>query len=92
MKTKKMIFPRALFLLAAAVAAFHVASSAEAAAAGEFLEAHNEARAAVGVQPLRWSEQVANVTERLVRYQRMKMGCQFASLTAGKYGANQLWA
>lgn len=62
------------------------------AAAREFLEAHNQARAAVGVEPLRWSEQVANVTSKLARYQRVKTGCQFANLTAGKYGANQLLA
>ncbi|KAL2333656.1 hypothetical protein Fmac_014869 [Flemingia macrophylla] len=98
-KDKKMINP-ALFLLLAAIATLNVSSSADApapapvlpTAAREFLEAHNQARAAVGVQPLRWSESVANVTARLVRYQRIKMGCQFANLTAGKYGANQLWA
>ncbi|KAK7386497.1 hypothetical protein VNO78_26770 [Psophocarpus tetragonolobus] len=97
-KMKTIIHP-ALFLLAA-VATFHVASPGAAAAvsaavpaaAREFLEAHNQARAAVGVEALRWSEQVANVTSKMVRYQRDKMGCQFANLTAGKYGANQLWA
>ncbi|XP_047155567.1 STS14 protein-like [Vigna umbellata] len=90
---------RALFLLAV-LATFHGTSEGDTpavtsplpAAARDFLEAHNEARAAVGVEPLRWSEQVANVTSKLVRYQRDKMGCQFANLTAGKYGANQLWA
>ncbi|EOX91243.1 hypothetical protein QUC31_003009 [Theobroma cacao] len=61
-------------------------------AAREFLEAHNQARAAVGVGPLRWSEQLANATSRLARYQRNKMGCQFANLTDHKYGANQLWS
>ncbi|CAJ1942651.1 unnamed protein product [Sphenostylis stenocarpa] len=93
-----MLYP-ALFLLLA-LATFHVSSKGEAPpvapslppAAREFLEAHNEARAEVGVEPLRWSEQVANVTSKLVRYQRDKMGCQFANLTAGKYGSNQLWA
>ncbi|XP_021274324.1 STS14 protein [Herrania umbratica] len=61
-------------------------------AAREFLEAHNQARAAVGVGPLRWSEQLANATSRLARYQRNKMGCQFANLTDQKYGANQFWS
>ncbi|MED6113809.1 sts14 protein [Stylosanthes scabra] len=61
-------------------------------AATEFLAAHNEARAAVGVQPLIWSQQLANTTGRLVRLQRDRMACQFANLTPGKYGANQLLA
>ena len=61
-------------------------------AAREFLAAHNEARASVGVQPLLWSQQLANATGRLVRFQRDRMACQFANLTAGKYGANQLLA
>lgn len=85
-----------LLLVAAAIAIFHPVSAeppaAVPAAAKEFLEAHNEARASVGVQPLRWSEQMANTTGRLVRYQRDRMACQFANLTAGKYGANQLLA
>jgi hypothetical protein len=60
--------------------------------AKEFLQSHNQARAAVGVGPLKWSEMLANATSRLVRYQRNKMGCQFANLSNSKYGANQLWA
>lgn len=60
------------------------------ATAREFLEAHNQARASVGVQPLKWNEQIGNTTNNLVRYQRNKMACQFANLTGGKYGANQL--
>ncbi|XWS45349.1 hypothetical protein CRYUN_Cryun15aG0129200 [Craigia yunnanensis] len=60
-------------------------------AAREFLEAHNQARAAVRVGPLKWSDLLANATSRLARYQRNKMGCQFANLTDHKYGANQLW-
>lgn len=61
-------------------------------AASEFLEAHNQARAAVGVGPLKWSEKLANASSRLVRYQRNKMGCQFANLINSSYGGNQLWA
>ncbi|GMN29772.1 hypothetical protein TIFTF001_002557 [Ficus carica] len=61
-------------------------------AAQEYLGAHNEARAAVGVGPLRWSEGLANLSSRLVRYQRNKMSCNFANLTNSKYGGNQLWA
>jgi uncharacterized protein YkwD len=60
--------------------------------ATEFLQTHNQARASVGVEPLTWNEQIANITSKLVRYQRDKMSCQFANLTAGKYGANQLMA
>jgi len=61
-------------------------------AAKEFLEGHNQAREAVGVGPLKWSEGLANATSRLVRYQRNNMGCQFANLSNSKYGGNQLWA
>ncbi|AES94825.1 hypothetical protein MtrunA17_Chr5g0403201 [Medicago truncatula] len=61
-------------------------------AAKEFLESHNKARAEVGVEPLQWSEKLAKDTSLLVRYQRNKMACDFANLTASKYGGNQLWA
>ncbi|KAJ6413080.1 hypothetical protein OIU84_005983 [Salix udensis] len=61
-------------------------------AAKEFLQPHNQARAAVGVGPLKWSEMLANATGRLVRYQRNRMGCQFANLSSSRYGVNQLWA
>ncbi|CAL0331834.1 unnamed protein product [Lupinus luteus] len=69
-----------------------VTTAALPAAAKEFLEAHNKARVTVGVEPLQWSEKLANSTSLLVRYQRNKMGCQFANLTTSKYGGNQLWA
>ncbi|XP_047155246.1 STS14 protein-like, partial [Vigna umbellata] len=62
------------------------------AAASEYLEAHNEARAVVGVEPLRWSEKLGNASSLMVRYQRNKMKCEFANLTTSKYGGNQLWA
>ncbi|GLU19911.1 hypothetical protein SLE2022_361340 [Rubroshorea leprosula] len=67
-------------------------SSPNSSAAVEFLDAHNQARAAVGVGPLSWSEQLANATSLLVRFQRNKMSCQFANLTSSKYGGNQLWS
>lgn len=60
--------------------------------AEEFLEAHNQARAEVGVGPLSWSEKLANDTSLLVRYQRDKKGCEFADLNSGKYGGNQMWS
>ncbi|XVE87233.1 hypothetical protein DITRI_Ditri18aG0100100 [Diplodiscus trichospermus] len=69
----------------------HAVPSAQSSAAREFLEAHNQARAAVGVAPLKWSEQVANAAGRVVRYQRNKMGCKFTNLTNQKYGGNQEW-
>ncbi|KAE8715702.1 STS14 protein [Hibiscus syriacus] len=72
-------------------AAAAAAAAALPSAAREFLEAHNQARAAVGVGPLKWSEQLANASSLLTRYQRNKMGCQFANLTDHKFGANQIW-
>ncbi|KAL1824364.1 hypothetical protein ACET3Z_011142 [Daucus carota] len=62
------------------------------AAAQAYLDAHNKARAEVGVQPLKWSAALANATSLLVRYQRDKQGCNFANLSSGKYGGNQLWS
>ncbi|KAI9089052.1 hypothetical protein K1719_029331 [Acacia pycnantha] len=61
-------------------------------AARQFLDAHNEARAAVGVPPLQWSQKLANATSLLVRSQRNRMGCQFANIKPGTYGANQMWS
>lgn len=87
-----------LFILLFSLALHHQSSAAAAAApalsstAQEYLGAHNEARAAVGVGPLRWSEALANISSRLARYQRNKMSCHFANLTNFRYGANQLWA
>ncbi|TXG59551.1 hypothetical protein EZV62_014124 [Acer yangbiense] len=56
-------------------------------AAKEFLEAHNKARAQVGVAPLKWSDHLADATSHFVRYQRVHKGCQFSNLA----GANQAW-
>ncbi|KAL4314280.1 hypothetical protein HN51_068544 [Arachis hypogaea] len=69
-----------------------VSEGATTPPAKEYLDAHNEARAAVGVQPLSWSDKLANATSLMVRYQRNNMACQFANLTASKYGGNQLWS
>ncbi|MBA0793815.1 hypothetical protein Gohar_018198 [Gossypium harknessii] len=52
-------------------------------AAGENLEAHNQARAVVGVGPLKWSKQPQGTKVTMVYW--------FASMTNHKYGANQLW-
>ncbi|CAK8562327.1 unnamed protein product [Lathyrus sativus] len=85
-----------LIFLLTTLTTLHVSTNSAAtppplpATAREFLETHNQARSSVGVEPLTWSEQLSNITNKLVRYQRDKMACQFANLTAGKYGANQL--
>jgi uncharacterized protein YkwD len=96
--TVKMVHHQ-LILFLAILTTFHVSSNSAAppqpplsTTATEFLQTHNQARASVGVEPLKWNEQIANITSKLVRYQRDKMSCQFANLTAGKYGANQLMA
>lgn len=61
--------------------------------AREYLEAHNQARAAVGVGALTWSDTLATQASKQVRYQRDKKGCQFAAIgNNNKYGANQMWA
>ncbi|KAL5557202.1 hypothetical protein UlMin_039438 [Ulmus minor] len=61
-------------------------------AAREYLEAHNQARSAVGVPPLKWSEALAKSSSLLARYQRNNNECQFANSTGSKYGINQLYA
>lgn len=61
-------------------------------ATDEFLAAHNEARAAVGVQPLRWSSMLAVMASRLARYQRNNKSCGFADMSGSKFGANQAFA
>ncbi|KAD3640958.1 hypothetical protein R6Q59_003590 [Mikania micrantha] len=58
----------------------------------EYLDAHNRARAEVGVGPLKWNFQLAKATSLLVRFQRDRENCRFANLTSGKYGGNQMWA
>ncbi|XP_028764010.1 STS14 protein [Neltuma alba] len=97
MKTK-MVHLRPLFAVAF-LAILQVSPSATTTAevelpdaAKQFLDAHNQARAAVGVAPLQWSQKLANATSLLVRSQRNRMGCQFANIKPGTYGANQLWS
>ncbi|XP_039010488.1 STS14 protein-like [Hibiscus syriacus] len=62
-----------------------MAPSTLPSAAREFLGAHNQARAAVGVEPLKWSAQLADATDLLARCQRNKMSCQFANLKEKSY-------
>lgn len=103
---KKMARFQLLSLLVLALAISHSSSQGVApspgstkpaqlplnAAAQAYLDAHNKARAEVGVPPLKWSVTLANATSLLVRYQRDKQGCNFANLSSGKYGGNQLWS
>lgn len=49
--------------------------------AKEFLAAHNQARAAVRVPPLQWSENLANWTRMYLNFQRSNRYCGFANLT-----------
>lgn len=59
----------------------------------EYLEAHNQARAAVEVDPLKWNHALAKSANTLVKYQSEQMGCQFATLYGNnEYGINQMWA
>lgn len=67
-------------------------AAAPTAAAQEYLDAHNQARAEVGVAPLKWSQQLAKTASLQVRYQRDRQNCTFANLTNSIYGGNQLWA
>ncbi|KAA8531782.1 hypothetical protein F0562_006501 [Nyssa sinensis] len=60
--------------------------------AKEYLKAHNQARAKVGVDPLKWSYSLANGASWLVRRQRNLNVCNFANITVTKYGVNQLLA
>ncbi|KAL6843606.1 hypothetical protein ACP4OV_026668 [Aristida adscensionis] len=69
------------------------ATAAPAPAAGdEYLAPHNQARAAVGVAPLRWSAELAAAAARTVAQQQRQGGCAFADMAASPYGANQGWA
>ncbi|CAL5326314.1 hypothetical protein CsSME_00005766 [Camellia sinensis var. sinensis] len=62
-------------------------------AARQFVDAHNSARAEVGVDPLKWSYSLANAASRLVRYQKNYMHCEFADMTGQlQYGSNQMWS
>lgn len=67
-------------------------AAAPSTAAQEYLDAHNQARAEVGVAPLKWSQQLAKTASLQVRYQRDRQNCTFANLTKSIYGGNQLWA
>ncbi|PAN45190.1 hypothetical protein PAHAL_9G100400 [Panicum hallii] len=67
-------------------------SNATAAAADEYLAPHNQARAAVGVPPLRWSADLASTAAAVVAQQQRQVGCAFVDMGGSPYGANQGWA
>ncbi|KAI5665850.1 hypothetical protein M9H77_15703 [Catharanthus roseus] len=68
------------------------AAAAPSNASQEYLDAHNQARAQVGVSPLKWNESLAKAASLQTRYQRDRQNCSFANLSNSKYGGNQLWA
>ncbi|XP_062209420.1 STS14 protein-like [Phragmites australis] len=67
-------------------------STTSNATVDEYLVPHNQARAAVGVSPLRWSADLASAAGKTVAQQRQQSGCAFANMGASPYGANQGWA
>ncbi|GJM96506.1 hypothetical protein PR202_ga13346 [Eleusine coracana subsp. coracana] len=67
-------------------------SSSNTTTASEYLAPHNQARAAVGVPPLRWSADLAAAAAAKVMVQRQQAGCAFADMGGSPYGANQGWA
>jgi hypothetical protein len=62
------------------------------ATANEYLAPHNQARAAVGVAPLRWSADLASAAGKVVAQQQRTGGCAFADMGDSPFGANQGWA
>lgn len=62
------------------------------ATADEYLAPHNQARAAVGVPPLRWSADLASTAAAVVAQQQRQVGCAFVDMGGSPYGANQGWA
>ncbi|XP_040378397.1 STS14 protein-like [Oryza brachyantha] len=78
---------------AAARAQAQQQANASASAADEFLAPHNQARAAVGVAPLRWSGDLAAAAARTASQQQQRQArCGFADMAGSPYGANQGWA
>jgi hypothetical protein len=64
-------------------------TTANNATANEYLAPHNQARAAVGVPPLRWSPDLAVAAGKVDGRQG---GCAFADMGGSPCGANQGWA
>ncbi|KAJ4873520.1 hypothetical protein Rs2_08837 [Raphanus sativus] len=57
----------------------------------DFLDAHNQARAEVGVGPLRWDNQVAAYARNHAN-QRKSVGCSMKHSSGGTYGENIAWS
>ncbi|CAN6984960.1 unnamed protein product [Brassica rapa subsp. trilocularis] len=57
----------------------------------DFLAAHNQARAEVGVGPLRWDNQVAAYARNHAN-QRKSVGCSMEHSSGGPYGENIAWS
>ncbi|CAN6459889.1 unnamed protein product [Victoria cruziana] len=57
----------------------------------DFLEVHNQARAAVGVGPLQWNPALAAAASRFARMQRNYKQCALSSSTTTPYGENECW-
>ncbi|KAF8674295.1 hypothetical protein HU200_048118 [Digitaria exilis] len=67
-------------------------TNATSPAAAEYLAPHNQARAAVGVPPLRWSADLSSAAAKVVAQQQRQGRCAFADMAGSSYGANQGWA
>jgi Cysteine-rich secretory protein family len=63
----------------------------QATISDQFLTPHNQARAAVRVGPLLWSQNLTLLATEITNTQQ-KAGCGFANLNSSPYGANQAWA
>ncbi|CAN6286933.1 unnamed protein product [Urochloa humidicola] len=86
----RALTPRGAVTKAAQQGSGNATSSSSAADA--YLAPHNQARAAVGVAPLRWSGDLASAAGKVVAQQQRQGGCAFADMVASQYGANQGWA
>ena len=56
-----------------------------------FLDAHNSARAQVGVQPLKWSAILESNTSLVFQNRSGLQSCSFAKLSGTAYGMNLIW-
>ncbi|KAG0608700.1 hypothetical protein M758_8G125400 [Ceratodon purpureus] len=77
-------------ILFAALIIATIVSVAHAQAQAEWLAAHNAARSAVGVAPLRWNSSAAAFALNWARGQAAKTGCpmEHSNRTDSKYGEN----
>ncbi|KAI0525291.1 hypothetical protein KFK09_004684 [Dendrobium nobile] len=79
-----------LWLAAAAMLLAISDASLTKNATKQFLRAHNEARAAVGVDPLLWSKKMASYASKLASHSPGSASCELSQEAAScEYGANQ---